>query len=117
MFDLEIEQKVKTATTDGGSDVKKAIRDHLKLNWVNCFGHKLNLVVRRLLKQSFLLSIIDRMKSAVRRIHKSGISRRKFIGLCKEYACPLVVPRSECETRWNSLYYLLIDCLRAKDVL
>ncbi|CAJ0948474.1 unnamed protein product, partial [Mesorhabditis belari] len=62
---------------------------------VNCFGHKLNLVLRRLLKQSFLLSIIDRMKSAVRRIHKSGISRRKFIGMmlgdealidiCKEF--------------------------------
>ncbi|CAJ0923971.1 unnamed protein product, partial [Mesorhabditis belari] len=82
-------------------------RDHLKLNWVNCFGHKLNLVVRRLLKQSFLLSIIDQMKSAVRRIHQSGISRRKFIGLCKEYACPLVVPRSECtlydELVWNNI--------------
>ena len=39
-------------TTDNASNMKKAIKRLGKFQWIGCFGHTLNLVIKRSLKRS-----------------------------------------------------------------
>ena len=48
------EDKVVAVTTDNAGNMKKAIKKLGKFQWFGCFGHTLNLVIKRALKNSTL---------------------------------------------------------------
>ena len=50
--DYVTDDKVVAVTTDNAGNMKKAIKKLGKFQWFGCFGHTLNLVVKRTLKKA-----------------------------------------------------------------
>lgn len=101
-----LDGRVEGATTDNGSNVKKAVLDALNLPWVPCIGHTLQLSVTRLLKVDIVSRIVGRCKTLVRHFKstKQADALRAAQDALKTKQRMLV---QNVETRWNSTYLML----------
>lgn len=100
-----LEGKILIIISDNASNIKKAIRDDLKLKHLGCFAHNLNLICQNAIKP--VAVIIDKVKSIVGFFKRSTTATAKFSEQQKHLQKDPKRLIQEVSTRWNSTYYML----------
>lgn len=100
--DFGIESKISAALSDNAANIKKALKDLLKLPWMGCLAHGLNLVFEDAYKASrFLKDLRNKVSKIVGFINRSSTGKLKF-KKCKETAkTPDHQLTQDVTTRWN----------------
>ncbi|XP_060071429.1 E3 SUMO-protein ligase ZBED1-like [Ylistrum balloti] len=96
--------------TDNASNVQAAMRQLPSSKFVplNCFAHTLQLAVNDAVKKFFgLEKVIAKAKVITKHFHASAKDTHSLAEKQKSLGVPVHRLKSECPTRWNSLYYLL----------
>lgn len=96
-FDLTEQHMIENITwiTDRGGNIRVALEKCVR---INCFSHLINNLVEHMCKHvKPVKDLISDAASLVRYLKKSGLSIQKFHMALQSY----------CETRWNTVYYLL----------
>jgi hypothetical protein len=83
-------------TSDGGRNVRNAVKDHFRVPWLHCLAHGANLVI----KQAFKVVAVQNMWVHARKV-------AQFFYRSTERSQVLT---AFCKTRWNSAFEVL-DCL------
>jgi hypothetical protein len=60
-----LSSKIVTETSDAGANIKKAIQQSSKLEWVNCLAHLLNLVSKKVLEEPLVSKFIQKCRKLV----------------------------------------------------
>lgn len=108
-------EKALAFTTDGGSNVVKAVTD-MGLVQISCFAHKLNLAANDVLKGHVdLADLRARVSRIVTLTRKSSIARETFIS-CQTFGTRKMMIQ-EVATRWNSTFSMLQRALELKEVI
>lgn len=98
-------QKLTSITTDNGSNILKAV-DILKIPHISCFGHNINIGIKRVLQLPQLKRAVARLKSLQNTIAHSWKMQRD-LKLAQEFLQEDAVKLpSACETRWWSTFKL-----------
>ncbi|KAM4018541.1 deformed epidermal autoregulatory factor 1 homolog isoform 2-T2 [Anomaloglossus baeobatrachus] len=110
----QIESKVICCVTDNAANITKAIKI---LNWAHnpCLAHTINLIVRDSMK--VMMPTLDKVKSIVEFFHRSTIATEKLKSTQRQMSMPELKLKQDCETRWNSTYYMLKRVLESKDAI
>lgn len=101
-FDLTEKHMIENITwiTDRGGNIRVALEDCERLN---CFAHLINNLVEHMCKKiEPVNTLITNAASLVRYLKKSGLSIQDFKTALQSY----------CETRWNTVYYLLSSIVK-----
>ncbi|XP_060063633.1 E3 SUMO-protein ligase ZBED1-like [Ylistrum balloti] len=96
--------------TDNASNVQAAMRQLPSSKFVplNCFAHTLQLAVNDAVKKFFgLEKVIAKAKVITKHFHASAKDTHSLAEKQKSLGVPVHRLKSECPTKWNSLYYLL----------
>ena len=81
-----INVKISGALSDNANSIKRALKDLLKLPWLGCLAHGLNLVFEDAYNASeFLKGLRDKVSKIVGFINRSSVGKSKF-NKCKETA-------------------------------
>lgn len=100
-----LENKVLLIISDNAANVKRAIKEELKLKHFGCYAHTINLIAQDALKQ--ISGILDKVKTIV------GFFRRSSSGMAKLIEQQKLLNKDpkkliqDVQTRWNSTYYML----------
>lgn len=76
MIEWNLDKKVLLVVSDNAANIKKAIRDDLKLKHFGCFAHSLNLVCQDTLKK--VTGVTDKVKEIVAFFKRSTSATAKF---------------------------------------
>lgn len=96
-FDLTEKDMIENITwiTDRGGNIRVALE---KCERLNCFAHLINNLVEYMCKKiTYVKDLVSNAASLVRYLKKSGLSLKEIRNSLQSY----------CETRWNTVYYLL----------
>ena len=100
-------QNLIAATTDSGSNVISAFRK-LGLLKISCFGHNLDLAVRKALSSSTRIQrALDRCRSIVHIFHRSWKKSRDLTEKQQLLDIPEHKLKLEVSTRWGSAYEMI----------
>jgi len=113
----EITSKVITITADHAANVKKAIR-LLKIYYVGCFGHDLNLIAQDLLKNVPKLSALrDKVSAIVTYTRQSSRAKEKFDMYQRQLNATHLKLHQAVPHRWNSMYFMFQRFLELKQAV
>ncbi|XP_047117392.1 zinc finger BED domain-containing protein 4-like [Schistocerca piceifrons] len=109
-----ITNKIVACTTDNAPNMVKAV---MMCKWwhVPCFAHTLNLIV-----QASLEPVTDtraKVKSIVEFFKRSPRALEKLHNIQKQMGVPILTPKQDCPTRWNSTYEMFDRLLKIKEPL
>lgn len=104
--EFNLENKVNMVISDNAANIKKAIKDVLKLKHFGCYAHTLNLIAQDSLK--LVVEILQKVKDIVAYFRRSTSAMSKLLD---EQKRSNIVPTKrlvqEVVTRWNSTYYMV----------
>ena len=94
--------KISGAISDNANNIKRALKDLLKLPWIGCLAHGINLIFEDAYKASeFLKDLRNKVSKVVGYINRSSAGKLKF-NKCKETACTIDHQLTQdVTTRWN----------------
>ncbi|XP_026480145.1 zinc finger BED domain-containing protein 4-like [Ctenocephalides felis] len=98
-------QKVNFAISDNANNMKKAIKDILKIKHYGCFAHTINLIVNDGLK--LIKSEIDIIKKIVGHFRRSVTACEKLQKYQMQQYGHTKKLIQDVETRWNSTFYMV----------
>ena len=104
-WELEIKNVV-AATTDSGSKVISAFRT-LDLLRISCFGHNLDLAVKKGLNSSMIQRALSRCHTIVNVFHRSWKKTRDLKEKQQLLGIPQLKLKNEVSTRWGSVYEMI----------
>jgi len=97
--------------TDNASNIKKAIRDTFgRKRHIPCFAHTLNLVIQDAIATPEFQTIVKKVKNIVtyfKRSVKATNALNELQTSNLENGQNILKLKQECETRWNSLFYMI----------
>ena len=110
--------KISGAISDNANNIKRALKDLLKLPWIGCLAHGINLIFEDAYKASeFLKDLRNKVSKVVAYINRSTSGKSKF-NACKKTAKTkdhqLI---QDVITRWNSCFLMFERFLEQKDAL
>lgn len=109
IFEWNLDQKILMVISDNAANIRKAIKDDLKLKHFGCYAHTINLVAQDALKGQNLSDLIGKAKTIVAFFKRSTSAMAKLNEQQKRIN-PDSIPKKliqEVATRWNSTYFLL----------
>jgi len=124
-------EKVVAVVTDGGTNIKSAVRP-MGLSHLPCTAHKLNLIVQKALKLSDneeitpddntderdLKKIFKKCRSIVRFFKRSEVGHRMLVEKQKQLGNETVLKlKQDVSTRWNSTFLMLERLIKLKEPL
>lgn len=127
----DIFEKVVAVVTDGGSNIKGAVR-LMDLSHLPCIAHKLNLVVQNSLKlsgnqetdpsddteESNLKKLFKKCRNIVGYFRRSEVGNRMLVEKQKQLGCESVLKlKQDIHTRWNSTYLMIERLIQLKEPL
>lgn len=109
-----ITNKIVACTTDNAPNMVKAV---MICNWwhVPCFAHTLNLIVQASLEP--ISETRAKVKSVVEFFKRSPQALEKLHNIQKQMDSPVLTPKQDCPTRWNSTYEMFDRLLKIKEPL
>lgn len=123
--------KVVAVVTDGGANIKAAIR-LMNLSHLPCIAHKLNLVVQQALKLSDdegvgpennsdegdLKKILKKCRTIVGFFKRSEVGNRMLVEKQKQLGSSTILKlKQDIRTRWNSTFFMLQRLIQLKEPL
>lgn len=128
----DIFEKVVAVVTDGGFNIKGAVR-LMDLSHLPCIAHKLNLVVQNSLKlsdnqeidpssddtdESDLKKLFKKCRNMVGYFRHSEVGNRMLVEKQKQLGCESVLKlKQDIRTRWNSTFLMLERLIKLKEPL
>ncbi|KHJ87833.1 hypothetical protein OESDEN_12384, partial [Oesophagostomum dentatum] len=91
----------------------KSMASNLDLKYVQCCAHVINLAVRAALEADPVKQALGSVKRIVSKLNKSAKSKTLFKRLLKEVKLSMILPVSDCPTRWGSTYAMISDVLNS----
>ncbi|XP_076118622.1 E3 SUMO-protein ligase ZBED1-like [Alosa pseudoharengus] len=110
----EVDKKVVCCSSDNAANITKAIR-LLKWSHLPCVAHTINLIVRDSLK--VMKSTTDKLTAIVEFFHKSAVAAERLKSTQKQMGVPVLRPKQDCVTRWNSTFHMLKRAMESKDAI
>ena len=98
------DQKMSALTTDNASNNKKAFSGCYSWSWVPCFGHNLDLAVRKALAVEQSSDALVRLRSLVSGFNRSTTRKRELLAKQTERGLPKHQPIHDEPTRWGSTF-------------
>jgi hypothetical protein len=112
---FNITDKVVTAVTDNGSNMKKAISDELKKHNHFCVAHTINLSVQDAIGMNVQFSsILTKCRALVTYFKKSNVAAYKLREVQQQMGLPVLALVQDVATRWNSELMMLERLLELK---
>lgn len=100
--------KIVAITSDGAKNMSAAVRSHLKIEWVYCLAHVINLCVRLALKKiRGVNDVVKAAKGVCRTFKASAIARRALEDRQADMGLPRRPLKLDNKTRWGSTYEML----------
>ncbi|AVK77112.1 hAT family C-terminal dimerization region domain containing protein [Pandoravirus macleodensis] len=100
--------KIMAITSDGAKNMSAAVRSHLKVEWVYCLAHVINLCVRLTLKKTpGIKDVVKAAKAVCRTFKASAIARRALEDRQADLGLPKRPLKLDNKTRWGSTYEML----------
>lgn len=124
-------EKVVAVVTDGGANIKSAVR-HMGLSHLPCTAHKLNLIVQKALElsdneeigpddntdESDLKKIFKKCRNIVGFFKRSEVGNRMLVEKQKQLGNETVLKlKQDVRTRWNSTFLMLERLIKLKEPL
>ncbi|XP_033990656.1 zinc finger BED domain-containing protein 4-like [Trematomus bernacchii] len=107
MEEWGITDKVTCLVTDGAANMISCGK-HLKLRHAICIAHTLNLIVKKSLDMTPVLSDIRaKSRKLVGFFRSSTLAKEKLVSVQRQMGRPTLKLLQEVETRWNSTYHML----------
>lgn len=98
--------KIVAITSDGAKNML-VVRSHLKIEWVYCLAHVINLCVRLALKIPGIKEVVKATKAVCRTFKASAIARRALEDRQADLGLPRRPLKLDNKTRWGSTYEML----------
>lgn len=98
--------KLVAITTDSGSNVKLACA-LLHWRWLSCFGHNLDLAVRKALDDRRVTRLLKVCRQVIATFSRSWKKKRDLAKAQHEKQLPLHNLKADCVTRWGSSLAML----------
>ncbi|KAL6730719.1 hypothetical protein Aduo_001669 [Ancylostoma duodenale] len=95
----------------------KLMASNLDLRYVQCCAHIINLAVRAALEFDAVKAAIGNVKRIFSKMNRSAKVKTLYKRLLKEAGLPIVLPATDCPTRWGSTYTMVCDVLNALPAL
>lgn len=99
--------KVVGLTSDGARNMSSAITTHLRVEWIYCLAHVINLCVRLALGLSNVKSVVKAAKAICRTFKASSVAKRALEERQIELGLPPRALKVDNKTRWGSTYEML----------
>ncbi|KAJ8915455.1 hypothetical protein NQ315_003218 [Exocentrus adspersus] len=99
-----LDKKVIMVISDNASNIKKAVKDELKLKHLGCYAHTINLIGQDALKK--VSGVLEKIKSVVGFFRRSSSGMAKLLEQQKQFTQQLKLIQ-DVQTRWNSTYCML----------
>lgn len=110
-------EKVQCIVRDAGANIKKGV-SLLHVQHVDCSSHQIQLIVKEGLKaQETVVTVLTKCKKMATHFHHSNTAQGNLSTLQQRLDQPKLKILQECNTRWNSTFYMLERILKNKDSL
>lgn len=125
LIDWSILNKVVAIVTDGGANIKSAVR-LMNIPQIPCTAHKLNLVVQKSIEQSEedehdtggLKMILKKCRNIVAFFKRSEVGNRTLVEKQKQLGITKILKvKQDVRTRWNSTLFMLERLVLLKEPL
>lgn len=100
-----LNEKILMVVSDNAANIRKAIKDELRLKHFGCYAHTINLIVQDALKH--IIGIVDKIKSIVAHFKRSTSATAKLIEQQKRLGLEPKKLIQDVSTRWNSTYHMI----------
>jgi len=98
------DQNMSAMTTDNASNNNKAFSGCYSWSWIPCFGHNLDLAVRKALAVQQSSEALVRLRSLVSGFNRSTTRKRELLTKQTERGLPRHQPIHDEPTRWGSTF-------------
>lgn len=98
--------KILLTVSDNGANIKNAVA-HLGWKHFGCYAHTLNLAVQKVLANSYLGELINKVKAIVSYFKRSNLCLSKLKKYQEQANKVVKRPIQDVSTRWNSTFYML----------
>ena len=99
--------KIVGLTSDGAKNMSSAITTHLRVEWIYCLAHVINLCVKLALGLPEVKEVVKAAKAICRTFKASSIARRALEERQTGLGLPLRALKVDNKTRWGSTYDML----------
>jgi len=99
--------KIIGLTSDGARNMSSAITTHLRIEWIYCLAHVINLCVRLALRLPNVKTVVKAAKAICRTFKASSVAKRALEERQTELGLPVRSLKVDNKTRWGSTYEML----------
>lgn len=108
-------RKIVALTSDGAHNMSAAaVTTHLKLTWIYCLAHVINLCVRLSLAIPAIKSVMKAAKAICRTFRASPIAKRTLEEKQRALRLPVRSLKIDNKTRWGSAYIMLVHLTESR---
>ena len=100
-------ENVVVVTTDGGSGIRNAVEKHLKLPWLHCMGHLINLAVKKGISVPAVDVLVKNARAISSHFRYSSEAARQLKDQQILLNQPVLCTKVSVVTRWNSVFDMI----------
>jgi hypothetical protein len=100
--------KIVALTSDGANNMSCAVNSHLKMTWIYCLAHVINLCVRLSISIPAIKVVMKAAKAICRTFRRSSIAKRALEEKQRALGLPVRTLKIDNKTRWGSAYLMLV---------
>eukprot|EP01087_Luapelamoeba_hula_P008719 TRINITY_DN2201_c0_g1_i2.p2 TRINITY_DN2201_c0_g1~~TRINITY_DN2201_c0_g1_i2.p2 ORF type:complete len:255 (+),score=34.84 TRINITY_DN2201_c0_g1_i2:188-952(+) len=100
-------QRVVCITTDGAANIRNAVEEELKMPWVYCSAHAVNLAIRLSLDHALVKPLVLKAKLIAKFFKNSPKASRILADKQRELHLSVLKLKADNNTRWGSAHEML----------